>query len=118
MDYTQFDKIVKAKRKKGKFLVLDSNESAELTLSSLETITRQNNFSGEIEDAWLAKLKDDEGNEKMWTFTSLSIFNQFKDKNIQEEDLIRITKQLQSNGKHKYIVENLAPEEDKKTKKK
>lgn len=106
MDYSQFDNIVKKKKKQGKFLTLDVNDTEVFTFLGMEAIKRQNPFSGELEDAWLVKLLDDEGNEKQWTFSSLSVFNQFKEQNIQENDKIRITKG-EINGKARYSVEKM-----------
>jgi len=96
MDYSQFDPIVQKKKKRSKFLTMDINETAIFTFLGMEAIKRQNPMSGEVEDAWLIKLLDEEGNEKQWTTTSLAVFNQFKDQNIQENDKVRISKVKQN----------------------
>jgi len=106
MDYSQFDPIVQQKKKKSKFLTMDAGEMAVFTFLGMEAIKRQNPISGEVEDAWLVKLLDEEGNEKQWTFTGLGVFNQFKDQNIQENDKIRISKVKQGN-RTRYVVEKM-----------
>jgi len=111
MDYSQFDQIVKEKRKKSKFLTMEAGETAVFTFLSMEAIKRQNPISGEVEDAWLVKLLDEEGNEKQWTFTGLGVFNQFKEQNIQENDKIRVSKVKQGN-RTRYLVEKMAINEE------
>lgn len=103
IDYNQFDEIVKEKRKKSKFLYLDVNQTAIFTFLNMGIAKVQNPFNQEIEDAWIITLLNEEGVEKQWTVRSLSVYEQFKRQNIQEQDKIKITR-VPAGRNSKYIV--------------
>ena len=111
MQYEQFDSAVKAKNAANKFLSIQIGESAEYEFTGMKLVNQMNNFSHEPEEVWLVSLKgvDPELPEerKNWTVSSVKVFNQFKDQNINEGDRILISREPKGD-KSTYIVKKLS----------
>ena len=111
MQYEQFDSAVKAKNAANKFLSIQIGESAEYEFTGMKLVNQMNNFSHEPEEVWLVSLKgvDPELPEerKNWTVSSVKVFNQFKDQDINEGDRILISREPKGD-KSTYIVKKLS----------
>jgi hypothetical protein len=111
MDYGAFDSAVKAKNAANKFLSIQIGESAEYEFTGMKLVNQMNNFSHEPEEVWLVSLKgvDPELPEerKNWTVSSVKVFNQFKDQDINEGDRILISREPKGD-KSTYIVKKLS----------
>ena len=107
MNYVQFDDFEKNKIRQNKFLISQDNESIILKFKAMKSLKMINSFSGEEEDTIQYKFLDEEfGVEKIWNAGSLSVYQQFKNNDIQEEDLVKITKKVEGNKK-RYLVEKV-----------
>ena len=111
MDYGAFDSAVKAKNAANKFLSIQIGESAEYEFTGMKLVNQMNNFSHEPEEVWLVSLKgvDPELPEerKNWTVSSVKVFNQFKDQDINEGDRILISREPKGE-KSTYTVKKLS----------
>ena len=110
MDYENKDLVAVQKRKQAmyKFLSLKIGETSSVyEFQGITTTTQMNSFSHEIEDVYVARLKGTDpeipDEKKTWTFSSPNIYDQFKDKNIQEGDKIMISREPKGD-KSRYIV--------------
>lgn len=111
-DYAKFNDVEKRKQASYKFLSIKIGEtSAPYIFMGITATTQMSNFSHEIEDVWVVSLKGTDpelpDEVKTWTFSSVNIYNQFKDNNIQEKDKIKIERQPKGD-KSKYVVTKIS----------
>lgn len=107
MDYTKFNDFEMNKLRRNKFLLLQPNETITLRFKGAKQMKMINSFSGEEEDTIQYKFYDEEYEmEKTWNASSLNIFRQFKEQQIQEEDLVAITKQVEGK-KTRYVINKI-----------
>ena len=109
-DYNQFDDAVKAKKAASKFLSIEIGESAEYEFAGMKLVNQINNFSHDEETVWLVSLKGIDPKlpeeRKNWTVSSVKVFEQFKNQDINEGDRILISREPKGD-KSTYIVKKL-----------
>lgn len=105
--YNDFDKLAKEKKASSKFLSLQIGENATYEYAGMVQATQMNNFSHDLEEVWVITLKgiDPEipTEKKSWSVAALAIYNQFRDQNVQEGDIIKISREPKGD-KSRYVV--------------
>jgi hypothetical protein len=111
VDYKSFEDGINAKKAQSKFLSIEIGGSATYELASLKASTQVSNFSGEMEDCWIAVLNGVDpkfpDEKKNWTITSLAVINQFREQNIQDGDKILIERIAKGDKKSTYKIKKL-----------